>query len=209
MNSAEAHELWTRYALPDWAESPIGGLREAGLGRTIELAEGSARPGRTSRAGARLVVSEYRMGWPARSMQLVTVISVANDQATVEFSGAWKLAGGVESLGVGVDKALPLVPVWLGSTANSTVYALTIWLTLSCWLFLRRLRRLRLGRCGSCGYQLQSNRLVRCPECGQLADWRGAARAEKGRGARWPDRSAGRGGGSTSAPDSSTRTDGL
>ncbi len=69
-------------------------------------------------------------------------------------------------LQVGLPRALPLRPIWIGLVVDAAVYATSLGMLMCLFSYLRRRVRSWRGFCGACGYDLRGDLLSGCPECG-------------------------------------------
>ncbi len=168
----EGNRFWLERRPHEWESGRLSSVvRSRGLGRTLTMARGNARPperatlphfvtrGPSDPQSGREVVLRHRarileaeFGWPLRSFSwtMVTSGTYSGRSPTIILSG----------------RVLPLLPMWTGFAANTVFYAVVLWLLIPGPFVLRRVIRHRRGRCVACGYDLGHAEHDTCPECG-------------------------------------------
>ncbi len=119
------------------------------MGSRLGMSESTA-PNRT------LIVVEC--GWPLPAMRWREAYHAAHLS---------KVARGIAIPGPGLERRLPLEPLWGGLAADTLILGAAAWAFTAGPCALRRYRRRIRGQCTSCGYLLGD--LARCPECGGAA----------------------------------------
>ena len=109
-------------------------------------------------------------GWPMLSMRCTFICA----RPPLLLLYGHKVVGGRElprrtrqgeRLSTATLRALPYIPIPLGSVVNTLFYATILWLPFAPFQ-LRRYMRIKRGHCIKCGYDLRGTVHEVCPECG-------------------------------------------
>jgi hypothetical protein len=121
--------------------------------------------------GIREVETHNRVfaGWPARCLTYAAMYPGSQWQQRLDrwhagISTPWKF----NSSGLGIQRRLPLCPIWPGFAINTVFYAGILsggWLLFAAPLALRRRRRSKRGLCPACAYPVGDSPV--CTECGK------------------------------------------
>jgi hypothetical protein len=118
--------------------------------------------------GIREVETHNRVfaGWPARGLAYAAMYPGSQWQQRLDrwhagIATPWKF----NSTGLGIQRRLPLCPLWPGFAINTVFYAFILWLLFAAPFALRRRRRIKRGLCPKCAYPVGASPV--CTECGK------------------------------------------
>ncbi len=172
----EDNTFWLERRPHEWERGMLFGVsRSRGLGRTLTMARGNARPpervtppyvmtaassgpqfGREVVLAHKAFILEAEFGWPLRSFgwTMVTSGTYSHRSPTITLSG----------------RVLPLLPMWIGFAVNTLFYPVVLWLLIPGPFVLRRFIRVRHGLCTACAYPRGESDV--CSECGKAVPMR-------------------------------------
>ncbi len=114
----------------------------------------------------RTLRSVWAYAWELEGSDAVTAVEPQREYATSPFLDGMPLPSVLQH-GDLKNTLLPIMPIWLGFSANTLLYGALAWGVLFAPGVVRRWRRRRRGACVGCGYDLKGIAPGGvCPECG-------------------------------------------
>lgn len=157
---------WTAPAAKDW---PRPDFQTSAHGRGVEW----RMTGTVS--GSEFEEERILCGWPFRAFVWYEATESTRGKTRILFRDGLpcvKLPASMGwlvdfvSTGAAADRRLPLIPVWSGAVADTSLYAIAFALVTTFVRVIRRRYRRNHGLCPKCGYHLTGNSAMGCPECG-------------------------------------------
>jgi len=176
-DSTSAHQMWTRYALPDWPDpmfvrhDPGAAIDIVVIGAVVNDAPDEALASSPSlipvSSERNFQLTVVRAGWPWRVLEGGHLLSwrttASQRQATT--NGLWT-PGWIASVpNAPVHNKLPCRPLALGFALGALAYGACIYMLCAATWQIRRRYLASHHRCLACGYRLLSS--PTCPECGE------------------------------------------